>query len=70
MQKHPLPDFSINKQCRDFDAVLNYRDQNDWDFSAARRPPDVKPAKAPPDFLDLFEKWDYEGNSPVPVEEQ
>ncbi|MCJ1386596.1 hypothetical protein MMC17_009722 [Xylographa soralifera] len=70
VQKHPLPDFSINKQCRDFNAVLNYQDQHDWDFDAARRPLDVEPAKAPQDFLDLFEKWDYKGNSPVLVEEQ
>ena len=70
VQKHPLPDFHVNKQCRSFDAVLQYRDEHDWDFDAVKMPVDATPAKAPPDFLDLFEKWDYVGNRPVPVEER
>ena len=67
VQRHPLPDFTINKKCRDFGALMKYRDEHYWDFDPVKMPPDVEPFKAPPEFLDLFQKWNYSENRVVPV---
>ena len=62
VEKSPLPDFSIYKQCRDFDAVLKYRDDQHVDYQSFRKPVNVVPEKAPADFKDLFHQWRYVHN--------
>ena len=62
VQKSPLPDFSIYKQCRDFEAILQYRDAHDVDYAEIRKPVDVVPERAPPEFKDLFGQWRYVHN--------
>ena len=35
-QERPLPDFSINRKCRDFGALVRWRDENALDVKSCR----------------------------------
>jgi hypothetical protein len=47
-QERPWPDFSVNKKCIDFDALVRWRDENALDIQKAgvvRRPPGAQETK-------------------------
>ncbi|KAH6653026.1 hypothetical protein BKA67DRAFT_536728 [Truncatella angustata] len=52
----PFPDFSVNHQCRDYDAIKSWHDQNAVDvdnFVELRAPPDAKVHRMSREFKDL-----------------
>lgn len=56
-QHGPFPDFSVNHQCRDFDTLVQYRNQKsvDWDkWLAMEKPPGVREIPAPAKYYELF----------------
>ncbi|MCJ1376916.1 hypothetical protein MMC17_000006 [Xylographa soralifera] len=62
VQKHPIPDFSVRKVCRDFEAVLQHVEERSVEFMSIRRPLDAWVETAPDVFRDLFFQWEYEAN--------
>ncbi|MCJ1431349.1 hypothetical protein MMC27_000700 [Xylographa pallens] len=62
VQKHPIPDFSVRKTCRDFEAVLEYVEKRSVEFMSVRRPLDAWVEVAPDEFRDLFFQWEYVAN--------
>ena len=62
VQKHPIPDFSVRKTCRDFEAVLAYVEARSVEFMSVRRPLDAWVEVAPDEFRDLFFQWEYVAN--------
>lgn len=62
-QTHPFPDFSINRKCRDFNAILKWQDENVVEteaFMKLRRPEDQVPVRMSDEFKRMFgvEDWD------------
>jgi len=58
-QRNPFPDFSINHQCRDFEAVLQWQEENKVPDAAAKvtlmeRPAESEFLPAPKKLLDLI----------------
>ena len=62
VQKHPIPDFSVNKVCRDFEAVLDYVEAKSVDFMGIRRPVDAPVVVASQEFRELFFQTEYAAN--------
>ena len=59
---HPFPDFNVQKKCRDFDAVLQWQDENKVDFDRLmdiRKPEKVVPIQTDDDFKRLFSQEEY-----------
>lgn len=65
--KHPFPDFSVDHQCRDFDAVKSWHDRNAVDvdnFVELVAPPDANVHRMTREFKELhgwFNKHDDDG---------
>lgn len=60
-QANAFPDFSVNHQCVDFEAILRWQQENSVDvdeFAGIRRPDGYKPHIMTPEFKKLF---GYEG---------
>ncbi|PYH46214.1 oxidase ustYa family protein [Aspergillus saccharolyticus JOP 1030-1] len=56
-QLNAFPDFSVNHQCRDFDAILRWQEENSVDvdeFAAIRKPPDAEARVMSHRFKELF----------------
>ncbi|EQL00131.1 hypothetical protein G6O67_006634 [Ophiocordyceps sinensis] len=57
-QDHPFPDFSINKRCRDFAAILDWHERtmiSDIDkFGTLKMPPGHTPLPMTPEFHRMF----------------
>ncbi|RAL17387.1 oxidase ustYa family protein [Aspergillus homomorphus CBS 101889] len=56
-QLNAFPDFSVNHQCRDFDAVLRWQEENSVnvdEFAAIRKPPDAVARVMSHRFKELF----------------
>jgi Mycotoxin biosynthesis protein UstYa len=65
VQKHPFPDFNIQKKCRNFDDILAWQEKHvvdDAPYSRLRRPADMEPVKTSDEFKDLFYQWNYKHN--------
>ena len=65
VQKHPFPDFNINHQCRDFEAVLKWQEENVVDpvkYQTLRRPVDEEPWIMSDEFRRMFNQGDYSFN--------
>ena len=70
VQRHPFPDFNINKKCRNFDAVLAWQEQHavaDAPYHLLRRPAGMDPVATSDEFKDAFHQWDYEMNDDLHV---
>jgi hypothetical protein len=58
-QKWPFPDFFVNHQCRDFDTIVRWQEENALPLMMGRnltRPPDAKEIPAPDAYYELFGK--------------
>ena len=56
-QQHPFPDFSINRKCVNFDAILEWQEKHAVDrtkFLAIKMPKDQTPARMSDDFKRMF----------------
>ncbi|KAH8150987.1 uncharacterized protein LAJ45_05170 [Morchella importuna] len=63
-QTHPFPDFSINRKCRDFNAILEWQDKNVVDldkFKALRKPEGHVPSRMSEEFKRMFGVEDWDG---------
>ncbi|KAF1738036.1 hypothetical protein CRV24_003665 [Beauveria bassiana] len=58
-QAHPFPDFSINKKCRDFDAILDWHERtmirDTKAFTEMRKPENFKAVPMSDEFHELFQ---------------
>ncbi|KAK3180940.1 hypothetical protein K4F52_007754 [Lecanicillium sp. MT-2017a] len=65
-QAHPFPDFSINKKCRDFDAILDWHERtmiNDTKrFAELKKPDDFKAVPMSEEFHELFKTGEGGGH--------
>lgn len=62
-QKHPFPDFSINRKCMNFEAVLEWQHENKVDrekFNAIQKPDGQREARMSDEFKRMFgvEGWE------------
>ena len=65
-QRQPFPDFSVNRQCRDFDALMRWRDEHAVDmdkYALMKKPEGVKQYPAERDFYRIF---GFEGSDLFP----
>jgi hypothetical protein len=56
-QHHPFPDFSVNHQCRDFQTLVDFRNEKsvDWDkWLEMKKPKDVQEIPAPRQYYEYF----------------
>ena len=56
-QKHPFPDFSVNRKCRAFGIMLDWAERRAVDedeFRAYRRPHGIKEVPMDPEYFDMF----------------
>jgi hypothetical protein len=56
-QSNPFPDFSINHQCRGFEALVEWRKENIVDIEkwiAMEKPEHVRQVRAPKVYYELF----------------
>jgi hypothetical protein len=70
VQKHPFPDFNIQKKCRNFEDVLAWQEKNvvdDEPYHMLRRPADMKPVITSDEFKDIFHQWNYADNDDLHV---
>ena len=62
----PLPDFSVSHQCRDFDALVRYRDDNAVDLNkwlGMKKPEGVRQVPAPRQYYQIFRPQPSNGHS-------
>lgn len=65
-QRQPFPDFSVNRKCRDWNALMAWRDERTVDMEKYGRmvkPKGVKQRPAEPGF---YEKFGFEGSDLFP----
>ena len=65
-QRQPFPDFSLNRKCRDWDALMQWRDERAVDmekYGRMEKPEGVKQRPAEPGF---YEKFGFEGSDLFP----
>jgi hypothetical protein len=70
-QTIPFPDFSINRQCRDFDTLVEWRKENTLDMDKyvefVKKPEGVKQALQDEAYFAIYGEQDREGSiSPPP----
>jgi hypothetical protein len=56
-QKWPFPDFFVNHQCRDFDAIVRWQEENALPLMMGRnitRPPGAREIPAPDGIYELL----------------
>ena len=56
-QIHPFPDFSINRKCRNFDALLDWQDKNKVEeegYAVMRMPEGHIPYRMSDEFKEKF----------------
>ncbi|KAI9743513.1 MAG: hypothetical protein M1818_002826 [Claussenomyces sp. TS43310] len=57
-QGHPFPDFNLNHQCRDFDALVDWRKENGVDIDmwvAMEKPQGATQVPAPPEMVAMYD---------------
>lgn len=66
VQKHPVPDFNMNKQCRDFEAIVQWNEQNVVNatkYLDLRRPLDAPFDIASDEFKRIMNQMQYTKNN-------
>ncbi|TQV97309.1 hypothetical protein V2A60_000067 [Cordyceps javanica] len=65
-QSHPFPDFSINKKCRDFDAILDWHERtmirDTKAFMEIKKPENFKAVPMSEEFHELFQTGEGNGH--------
>lgn len=65
-QRQPFPDFSVNRKCRDWDALMAWRDERVVDMEKYRRMQKPKGVKQVPAEPGYYERYGYEDSDLYP----